>query len=427
MRTFSGPRAARTALRSAVALVFALGQLAASMCPASAESQGIDAVLKSPQAILMDAETGAVMFQRDADKLVPPASMSKLMLLVIMFMALRSGTLKLDTEFVMSENAWRTGGAPSHTSAMFVPLGETATVNELLQGIIVQSGNDASISVAENMMGSEALFAEAMTREARRIGLEKSVFKNATGLYHPEHLMTVREIALLARHIIREYPEYYPMFAQREFRYRRHRFHNRNPLLRARVPGVDGLKTGYVEASGYGIVVSAKRGDRRLILAINGAATAKERRKDARSLLEWGFRNFSEVKLFDAGEPVGYARVWGGERMYMPLIGDGAVSVVLPRVPANPKVSARIFYDGPLKPPVKKGEQVATLRVTTSTDASSEVPLYAAEDVGRAGFMWRGVDSLLYLAGRGLDSLLHLATRWIKEATLARERQSGEA
>lgn len=385
----------RFALRAAAALALVAGPLSA---PVLAQQSG-EVLIKSPQAILMDADTGAIMFQRSADELVPPASMSKLMLLLLIFQALKSGELKLDADFLMSEYAWRTGGAPSRTSSMFVPLGKTATVEELIKGIIVQSGNDAAISVAENMRGSEGMFAKAMTEEARRLGLKKSVFKNATGLYHPEHLMTVREIAVLARHLIKEYPEYYPLFAQREFHYRHHKFYNRNPLLTL-VAGADGLKTGFVKESGYGIVASAKQDNRRLIIAINGAATADERKDDARRLLEWGFKNFSEAKLFDAGEVVGYARVWGGQRMYMPLIGNGEVNVVLPRAPANPKLTARIFYKGPLKPPLKKGEQVASLRVTSATDASSEVPLYAAEDVGQAGFMRRGLDSLLYFATR---------------------------
>jgi len=197
--------------------------------------------------------------------------------------------------------------------------------------------------------------------------------------------------------IIRDYPEHYPMFAQREFNYRQHKFHNRNPLLGA-VAGVDGLKTGYVKESGYGIVASAKVDNRRLIMAIGGAATPEDRKDDGRRLFEWGFKNFSEVRLFDAGEVVGHARVWGGDRMYMPLTGNGGVNIVLPRFPANQKLSARIFYNGPLKPPLKKGEQVATLRVTTSTDATNEVPLFAAEEVRQAGFVRRGLDSVLYLA-----------------------------
>jgi D-alanyl-D-alanine carboxypeptidase (penicillin-binding protein 5/6) len=237
-----------------------------------------------------------------------------------------------------------------------------------------------------------------MTKQARRLGLTKSVFKNATGLYHPEHLMTVREIAMLARHLIKEYPEYYPWFAQKELFYRTHKFYNRNPLLGQF--GVDGLKTGYVKEGGYGIVISAKQDNRRVILAINGAESADERKEDAKRLLEWGFKNFSEAKLFEPGEIVGHARIWGGERMYMPLVGGDGVSVVLPRFPGNPKITARIYYKGPLKPPIKKGDVVATLRVTTANEATSEVPLFAAEDVGKAGFVRRGLDSLLYLATR---------------------------
>ena len=369
----------RLASRPAAALLL-LPALLSVAAPSSSAQQSGEIPIKSRQAIVMDADSGAVLLQRNADELVPPASMSKLMLLVLLFRALRSGTLQPATDVPMSEHAWRTGGAPSKSSSMFVPLGKTATVDELLKGIVVQSGNDAAISVAEKLGGSESAFAEAMTEEARRLGLKKSVFKNATGLYHPEHVMTVRELALLARHIITQYPEFYPLFSLREFNYRHHRFNNRNPLL-GWIPGVDGLKTGFISQSGYGIVASAKQDNRRLIVAINGAATADDRKDDARRLFDWGFKNFSEVRLFDAGEIVGHARIWGGERMYMPLTGNGGVSIVLPRSPTNPKLTARIFYKGPLKPPLKKGEQVAVLRVTTPNDATSEVPLYAAEDV----------------------------------------------
>ena len=356
-----------------------------------------DVAVKSPQVILTDADSGAILFQRNADELVPPASMSKLMLLLMVFNALRSGEITLNTDVVMSEYAWRTGGAPSRTSAMFVPLGKTATVEELLKGVIVQSGNDASIALAEKLGGSEAQFAQLMTQEARRLGLAKATFKNATGLYHPEHLMTVRELAQLARILIRDYPEYYPMFAQREFNYRHHKFFNRNPLL-GFVQGVDGLKTGFVKESGYGVAASAKIDSRRLTMVIHGAATAEERKDDGKRLLDWGFKNFSEARLFDPGEIAGHARIWGGGRMYMPLVGENGVSIVLPRYPPNQKLSARIIYNGPLKPPIKKGDRVATLRVTTSSEAVSEAPLFAAEEVRQAGFIRRGLDSLLYLA-----------------------------
>ena len=397
MSCVAGPRPPQLLLRAATALLVALGPFSASVSPVLAQSGEV--VIKSPQAILMDADSGAIMFQRNADDPVSPASMSKLMLLIMLFNALRTGAVTLETEVLVSEFAWRTGGAPSRGSAMFLPLGKMAKVDDLLKGIIVQSGNDAAIVVAEKLGGTEALFAQVMTEEARRLGLKRSVFKNSSGLYHPEHLSTVRELAILARIIIRDYPEYYALFAQREFNYRHHKFINRNPLLGV-VTGVDGLKTGFIKESGYGIVASAKIDNRRLILAINGASTQEDRKDDARRLFEWGFKSFSEVKLFDAGEVVGHARVWGGERMYMPLTGNGGVNVVLPRFPANQKLSARIFYKGPLKPPIKKGEQVAMLRVTTSTEATNEVPLFAAEDVGQAGFMRRGLDSLVYFATR---------------------------
>ena len=214
---------------------------------------------KAPRAILMDAETGAILFQQNADQLAPPASMSKLMTLAVLFRAIKSGRIKTTDEFMMSVNAWRNGGAPSGTSAMMVPVNIKATVNELIQGIAVQSGNDASMCVAEGMAGSEAAFARMMNEEARRIGLTKSTFANSTGLGDPNHMMTARELAMLARYIISEYPEFYPVFAQKEFLYRKHKFINRNPLLFANI-GADGLKTGHIAASGYGLVGSAVQG-----------------------------------------------------------------------------------------------------------------------------------------------------------------------
>jgi serine-type D-Ala-D-Ala carboxypeptidase (penicillin-binding protein 5/6) len=397
MSSVAAPRLPQLVARIAAALLVTFGSLAANTGPLLAQSGEV--VVKSPQAILMDADSGAILFQRNADDLVSPASMSKLMLLLMLFNALKAGEVTLDTDVVMSQHAWRTGGAPSRGSAMFVPLGKTAKIDELLKGVVVQSGNDAAIAIAEKLSGSETAFAQAMTDTARRLGLKKSVFRNATGLYDAEHLMTVRELAVLARMLINDYPEYYSLFALRDFSYRTHKFTNRNPLLGV-VPGVDGLKTGYIKESGYGIVASAKIDSRRLILVINGATTPEDRKDDARRMFDWGFRNFSEMKLFESGEVVGHARVWGGERMYMPLTGNGSVQVVLPRLPANQKLTARIFYRGPLKAPVKKGDQVAILRITTSTEATNEVPLFAAEDVGKAGFMRRGLDSLVYFATR---------------------------
>lgn len=394
------PDARTAALRRALAAPVLIALLVTALAwpfADGARAQGADFTTKARQAVLMDAASGAILYQSRADELTPPASMSKLMTLVVLFKAMKSGQLKPDDEFLMSEYAWRKGGAPSGTSAMMVPVNTKAKLSELIQGIIIQSGNDASISVAEGMAGTEEAFAKLMQAEARRIGLVKSTFRNATGLHDPDHLMTARELAVLARHLIAEYPDYYRIFAQKEFQYRRHRFINRNPLLFLDLK-VDGLKTGYVKESGYGMVGSAEQDGRRLIVVVGGLATAEERKDEARKLLEWGFKSFTEFKLFDAGETVGQARVWGGERMYVSLTGQGDLAVILPRQPANQKLRAEIVYKGPLKPPLRKGDQVATLRVTSTTNAVNEVPLYASEDMPAGGIVRRGIDSLMYLA-----------------------------
>ncbi len=356
---------------------------------------------KAHQAVLMDAESGAVLFHRNGNDMMYPASMSKLMLLAVVFGALKKGEVREDQPFLMTESATRRGGISAGAANMGVPPGTKVPLEELIKGIVVQSGNDAAICVAENMSGTEANFAKRMTEEARAIGLKKSVFRNATGLFHPEHQTTARELALLARHIIRTYPERYELFGLREYTWRKTKFVNRNPLL-GLVTGADGLKTGYIKEAGYGLVGSALQDGRRLIVVVNGLATMDDRRDEARKLLEWGFKNFSEARLFDANEEVGRVRVWGADRFSVRVASPEPVNLLVQKTPANPKLTGRIYYTGPLKAPLKKGEQIGILRVTTPQDASLEVPLYAAEDVKPGPLWWRG-----------LDSLLHLATRWV--------------
>ena len=380
------------------ALVVAILSLAL-MVPALAQSG--DYQSRAKYAVLMDAATGAILYQKNADELVPPASLSKLMTLAVLFRTLKSGKLSATDEFVMSVNAWRKGGAPSKTSAMMVPVNTKVKLSELIQGIIVQSGNDACISVAEGIAGSEDNFAKLMTEEARRIGLKKSTFGNATGLPNPAQLMSARELGQLARFLIREYPEHYPVFGQKEFPYRHHKFINRNPLLFLSI-GADGMKTGFIKEAGYGLVGSAVQDGRRLIVVIMGLNTAEERKAESLRILEWGFKSFTEFKLFDEGEVVGQARVWGGDRMYVPLTGKGELRVILPKLPVNPKLKAEIVYKYPLKAPIHKGDEVATLRVISQSNAQNDVPLYAAEDVTAGGVM-----------RRGLDTIVHLAFRWI--------------
>jgi len=383
-------RAVATRIAIVVAAVIAIVGLAQT-----ASAQGFNT--KAKQAILIDVTSNAVLFEHNADEPMPPASMSKLMTIAVVFRGLKLGQLKLDDEFLVSENAWRTGGAPSGTSAMFVPVNTREPLGELLRGIVVQSGNDAAIAIAEGLAGSEAAFAKIMTADAKRLGLENSVFKNATGLPDPEHRMTARDLAILARHLIEDYPDLYQMFKEPTFKYRRHNFRNRNPLLDLDL-GVDGLKTGYTSKAGYGVVASAVQDGRRLIAVINGLETKRERKREGQRLLEWGFRGFSKFSLFGSGDIVGQARVWGGTQFFVPLTGNGPLTVVLPRFPVNQKLKAEIVYDGPLKPPVMKGAQVAQLRVTSSTGAVNEVPLYAAETVETAGVLRRGLDSAFHLA-----------------------------
>ncbi|KUO64398.1 MAG: D-alanyl-D-alanine carboxypeptidase [Alphaproteobacteria bacterium BRH_c36] len=382
--------------------------LAATLVALSGGSRPVHAAAfttKAKQAILIDYETGAILYQKDADQLVAPASMSKLATLAVVFDRLRKGTLKLDDTFVISEHAWRDGGAPSRTSAMFAPLGKPVSIEDLVQGIAIQSGNDASIAVAEGIAGTDAAFAKLMTQYMRRIGLEKSTFGNPTGLPHPDQLMTAREIGLLAKHLIAEYPEYYQYFGMRKFPYqpegrrRPYAFFNRNPLLGA-LEGADGLKTGHLEASGYGLVGSAVQDGQRLIAVVHGLTSREERKTEAVKLMQWGFRSFTPYDLYESDEIVGNARVWGGDKFYVPLRGKGTVKVLLPKFPLRQKLTAEIVYKAPLKPPIKEGQQVAVLRVTSASNAVNEVPLYAAEEVPEGSLVRKGLDSLIVMAWR---------------------------
>lgn len=398
----------RAAVYSCFAAVLSAIFLAATAFGVSAQTGAAPARVadhifhtKARQVILMDAASGAVLFQQDADKLIPPASMSKLMTLAVVFKGLKAGAIKPSDEFLMSEHAWRTGGAPSRTSAMMVPVNTKVSVAELLKGVIIESGNDASIALGEGIAGSERAFAEELEREARRIGMPNSTFRNATGLPNPEHLMTTRELAVVARHIIRTYPDYYPMFAEKQFNYRTHKFINRNPLLYLDI-GADGLKTGHTKEAGYCLVGSAMQNGRRLIGVMAGLSTDAERREEGRRLFEWGFRVFGEFKLYEAGEIIGRANVWGGQSLSVPLTADGPAMIILPKFPANQRLRAEIQYTGPIRAPISKGDQIATLRVTSSNDATAEIPLFAAEDVAASGFLKRGLHSLYYLVRRSI-------------------------
>lgn len=352
-----------------------------------------DFVTKAEYAILIDVESNSVLLEKKADDLMAPASMSKLVTLGVIFKALRDGRVTLDDEFFISENAWRNGGAPSRTTAMFAKINSNVKVRDLIRGLIIQSGNDAAIATAEGLSGSEAAFVAEMQSYARRIGLKRSTFANPTGLPNPGQLMTARELAALANHIIVEYPEYYPIFSEKFFQFRRFKFYNRNPLLSLDI-GVDGLKTGFTKKSGYGLVVSAVREGRRYILVINGLRTKRERKSEAQRLLNWGIRNFKPYKLFGSEETVGLARVWGGSQNSVKLGGNGRdIDILLPRS-GKSKLKAAIEYMGPLKPPIKKGDQIAFLKITVENSGVSRIPLYAQENIEPGSLYSKGMGSL---------------------------------
>ena len=384
---------------TAAAAVFVMTVASAGAVAREAAAPPGNFETKAKHAILMDADANLVLFEKDADALVPPASMSKLMTLAVVFRELKAGHIKLETEFPVSEHAWRTGGAPSGSSAMFAPLNSKVTVSDLIQGITVQSGNDAAIILAEGVSGSEDAFAKEMNKYAREIGLTKSNFVNATGLPADGHVMTARELAMLARYLIYTYPEYYHFFGEAEFKYRdKFVFRNRNPLIFEPDLGVDGMKTGYIEEAGYGLVASAKRGDQRLILVVNGLESKQEREGEPRKLIEWGFKSFKPFRLFDQGEKVSDALVWGGTQHYVPLVGDGNINIILPATSSG-KVSASVVYQGPIKAPIRKGDRVAVLRITSAeSSATNDIPLYAGDDIDQSNFAMRGLDSLLVLA-----------------------------
>ena len=353
---------------------------------------------KAKTAILMDPGANLILYEKGSEQPIPPASMSKLMTLAVVFRELKAGRIKLDDTFTVSEHAWRTGGAPSGTAAMFAPLGNAITVSDLVQGVAVQSANDGSLILAEGIGGTEEGFVKMMNDYAAEIGLTGSTFVNPTGLPAEGHVMTARDLAKLSRHLIETYPEYYHYFGQKEFRYRdRFTFRNRNPLVWAPI-GVDGLKTGFTKEAGYGLVSSAKRGNQRLILVVTGLEKKNDRERESRRVLEWGFKSFRPFRLFEDGQQVSEALVWGGEKHYVPLVGDGAIDLLLP-ASATGAVSGEIMYQGPIKAPIKKGDQIATLRVKSADLAAvNEIPLYAGEDINSSGVASRGIDSLLVLA-----------------------------
>lgn len=334
------------------------------------------------QALVIDFDTEAVLLEKNADERMPPSSMSKLMTMYMVFDQLKQGRLKLDQELPVSERAWRMAG-----SKMFVQVGTQVKVEDLMRGVIVQSGNDACVVFAEAIGGSEQQFAEMMNAKAREIGLTASNFRNSTGWPDPEHRMTCRDLARLAKRIVHDFPEYYRYYNERSFTYNNISQDNRNPTL-ARVPGSDGLKTGHTEEAGYGLTASAKRGDRRLILVFNGLPSMRARAEESERLLEWGFREFENVVLFRAADVVEQVPVYLGERRTVPLVGGRDVIVTLPKAWRN-RMQVRLRYEAPIPAPVLRGQELGRLEVAGQGVPQLSVPLLAGADVERLGIVPR--------------------------------------
>jgi D-alanyl-D-alanine carboxypeptidase (penicillin-binding protein 5/6) len=346
---------------------------------------------KAPRAIMIDAESGSILFEKNADELMAPSSLAKLMTAEVVFNEIKQGRLKLDKEFAVSEFAWRRGGAPSHTSSMFAPIHSKVAVKDLLSGMIIQSGNDAAIALAEGVAGTEPKFAELMNKRARELGMARAFFTNSTGLPDPPLVVTARELGMLARHIIKTYPEFYPIYGEKEFTWNKIRQQNRNPLLAMSI-GADGMKTGFTEDGGYGLVGSAVQNGTRLILVINGLESSTERANEGKRLLEWGFKAFEQKYLFAEGQTIGDAKVFGGAHWTVPLQARGGVNLLVPKG-VNERITARIVYSGPVRAPVQEGQRIGTLKVWRADNLVLEVPLHAAESVARGGITGRAFDA----------------------------------
>ncbi len=377
--------------------LFLLAALAVVLPGTSAWTAG--ALIETPakQAILVDHATGTVLFSKNPEQSMPPSSMSKLMTLYMLFDRLASGGLSLEDTFPVSKKAWRMGG-----SKMFVRVDTEVKIADLIRGIIIQSGNDACIVVAEGIGGDEASFSALMNDAARELGMLDSHFVNSSGWPHPDHVTTAKDLSILARHLIDKFPQYYPIFAERSFTFSKIRQGNRNPLLYKNI-GADGLKTGHTEAAGYGLVASAQRKGRRLDLVVNGLESVNQRSRESQRLLSWGFREFGNYALFKSGEKVAEAAVWLGDQAAVPLLIENPLTIIVPRkVRRSMKVS--VNYQGPLPAPIAKGQAVATLRIEAPNMETIERPLIAGADIARKGIFGRLGAALEHLLFGGVSN-----------------------
>ncbi len=345
----------------------------------------------------MDAPSGAILHCDDCTTPIPPASMSKLMTVLIVLERLQAGEITLDTEYTVSEYAWREHGAPSSGSHMFLPVNSTVSVRDLLRGAIIVSANDACVVLAEGIAGSEDAFVAIMNRRASELGLRTARFRNVTGLDDPDHRISTADLARLARHIIVNYPDFYRIYAEPEFTFNNRTQLNRNPLLGA-FDGADGVKTGHTDDSGYGLIGSAELDGRRRIIVFNGTRTMAERRSEALRLMRAAFFDYAVARIAGAGEEVGEARVRLGSRRNVPLVAQQDIVIGGTRG-VQDSLTAHIVYNGPIHAPIAEGDVVARLVVEGPSFETQEFPLVAGRRIGRANWFsraWEGLRLTLF-------------------------------
>ncbi len=365
------------------ALLFSFLTLIAVTAPARAYT--VDTAAK--QAIIIDATTGQVLFEKNADERMPTSSMSKTMTIYMVFEALKDGRLKLDTELPVSEKAWRMQG-----SKMFVEVGKTVKVEDLIRGVIVQSGNDATIVLAEGLAGTEESFGSAMTAKAHELGMEESRFVNASGWPDPNHYSTARDLSTLALHLVKDFPDYYKYYAETVFEWHGIKQPNRNPLLYRNI-GADGIKTGHTEAAGYGLIGSGARDGRRVVMVLNGMESDKQRAEESARLLDWGLRDFDNVSFFKPGETVEDAVVVMGVAKTVPLVVEQEIFVTVPKY-SRDKIQVQAAYQGPLQAPIEKGQEIGKLIITIPDRQPIQLPLKAGADVKKLGFFAGSIEKV---------------------------------
>ncbi len=364
-------------------LILIISLLLLALSPVSAQTAvpslaPVESLAK--QAVVMEALTGEVLFAKDAETPMPTSSMSKVLTMYLVFEAIKNGKLSMDSMITVSESAWKQQG-----SRMFIKVGEQVKVEDLVRGVIIQSGNDAAVALAEAVAGGEGSFAELMNAKAQTLGMTHSHFVNATGMPDPQHYASAKDLALLALALIRDFPEHYHYYSEQDFTYNNIKQGNRNPLL-YRNMGVDGVKTGHTEIAGYGLIASALRDGRRVMTVVNGLKSMQERADEPAKLIEWAYREYGLYHLIDAQDKVADAKVWLGSEATVPVVPEKTIAKSLPRA-LKDSVKVSVVVDAETQAPIQKGQKMGKATITGTNMETAEVSLIAAKDVPALGFI----------------------------------------